>query len=290
MRAALFFNPKAGSGASLEHLRAVLERHGHQVVRVCDDAGALAGFDQPPAELLVVAGGDGTVARVMRGVAGTRLPLAVLPMGTANNIARSVGADGSLELLVHGWHFRRARPFDFGSARGPWGERRFVEGLGGGLVSQGIAASEARPVDGKLPVPPKMAWALMRFKETLRAMKPEPWKLALDGADWSGDYLVVEVLNIQSIGPNLELAHSADPFDGLLTVVTAGEAHRAQLEAWLDGLAHGIEAPILLPCRNARRVELEATAELHLDDELHGTRAGAPVTIEVQPGVLQLWG
>lgn len=290
MRAALFYNPKAGKGASLEQLRGVLERHGHEVVRVRDDAGALAGFDAPPAEMLVVAGGDGTVARVMRGIAGTPLPLAVLPMGTANNIARSVGASGSLELLVHGWHFRRPRPFDFGRARGAWGDRQFVEGLGGGLITKGIAASDARPVDGKLGPPPKMAWALMRFKETLRAMKPEPWKLSLDGADWSGDYLLVEVLNIQSIGPNLEVAPSADPFDGLLTVVTAGEGHRAQLDAWLDGLAHGSEARIILPCRQARRVELEATAQLHLDDELHGTRAGNPVTIEVQPGVLQLLG
>ena len=93
------------------------------------------------AELIVAAGGDGTVAAVAREMPGRELALAVLPLGTANNIALSLGCDGPLDALIEHWTQARVIHADLGVARGPWGERRFVEGVGGGLVARSIAAS-----------------------------------------------------------------------------------------------------------------------------------------------------
>ena len=59
-------------------------------------------FDRA-ADLIVAVGGDGTVASVAREVAGHDVPLAVLPVGTANNIAFSLGCDGPLDELIDHW-------------------------------------------------------------------------------------------------------------------------------------------------------------------------------------------
>jgi hypothetical protein len=76
------------------------------------------------ADLVAVAGGDGTVASVARRMVGRGIPVAVLPMGTANNIARSLGLlKKSFEELVEGWRDARRVPLDVGIVCGPWGER-----------------------------------------------------------------------------------------------------------------------------------------------------------------------
>lgn len=47
-------------------------------------------------DVIVAAGGDGTVSTAARAVAGRDIPVAILPLGTANNIARSLGIEGSI--------------------------------------------------------------------------------------------------------------------------------------------------------------------------------------------------
>jgi diacylglycerol kinase family enzyme len=62
---------------------------------------------------------------------GRDVPVAVLPTGTANNIARSLGLlKRPFEELVDGWREARRVRLDVGIASGPWGQRYFVEGLG----------------------------------------------------------------------------------------------------------------------------------------------------------------
>ena len=52
-------------------------------------------------------------------------------------------------------------------------------------------------------------------------------QITLDGEDLSGEYILLEVMNIQHIGPSLHLAPDANPGDGLLDVVLVKAAHRA---------------------------------------------------------------
>src|SRR6188508_1016127 len=134
MKIAMLFNHGAGHGASLAALRETLTRAGHQIVRVIDSKADAHRLAEPPAELAVAAGGDGTVAAAARALAGTQVPLAVLPIGTANNVAFTLGVEGSDERIAAGWHTARPRPFDLGLLHGAWGSRRFIEGVGGGLV------------------------------------------------------------------------------------------------------------------------------------------------------------
>ena len=90
-----------------------------------------------------MAGGDGTVAGVTRRMVGRGVPVAILPSGTANNIARSLGLlKRPFEELVRGWRDARRVKLDVGIAYGPWGQRYFVEGLGAGLFAELLVRSE----------------------------------------------------------------------------------------------------------------------------------------------------
>ncbi len=69
--------------------------------------------------------------------------LAILPLGTANNIATSLGLNAPVPELIASWSTARRVPFDLGYARAASKEWLVVEGVGGGLVPAGIARAQA---------------------------------------------------------------------------------------------------------------------------------------------------
>ena len=147
MRISLFHNQKAGDNTSLSWIRELIETSGHDVVRVFDREAAFGELMDERTELVVAAGGDGTVAAAARLVCRTLdsdSPFSRL--GTANNIAKS-SAGRRIERatgrrLGHG----HTPPLSIlGVARGPWGERRFLEGVGVGLIPATIASISHEP-------------------------------------------------------------------------------------------------------------------------------------------------
>ena len=217
----------------------LIARHGHEVVRVVDRDDGVEALFPSPLDLVVAAGGDGTVALVAREMPGHDVPLTVLPLGTANNIALSLGCSGPLDLLIEHWAAARVRHADLGVARGPWGERRFIEGVGGGLVARAIAAIDAQPLDASHPPVERLELAIGGFLNVMNRLRPAPWTLRIDGERFDEDCLLVEILNIKSIGPNFVVSPAADPFDGSLTVAIATDAHREQLDPAAAGLPAG---------------------------------------------------
>ena len=94
-------------------------------------------------DLVVAAGGDGTVATVAGIASKTSATLAILPLGTANNIATSLGLSAPVPELIASWSTAQRVPFDLGYARAASKEWLVVEGVGGGLVPAGIARAQA---------------------------------------------------------------------------------------------------------------------------------------------------
>jgi diacylglycerol kinase family enzyme len=288
MKIALVHNAGSGRRVSLDSLRRVVAEAGHELVRVvdhADDAGAL--LDRP-AELVVAAGGDGTVADALRALAGRGVPLAVLPIGTANNIAFSLGIEGPLEQLARSWAESRAVPFDLGVLHGPGGPQRFVEGVGGGLIERCMTSFRQRPLGRIEPPPVQLVRALRRYKHALARMRPQRWSLRLDGEPHTGEFLLVEILNIRAIGPNLDLAPQTSPSDGALVVVTATEQDRQALAAYIDDRLAGREGALKLWSQATQCVELEAAGALHVDDALARIPPGSAVSIRVQAAAVDV--
>ena len=153
MRATLIHNAHAGGArrVSSQELESALcaigldTRH-----RPTESEADLDRLLEHPGDLVVAAGGDGTLRAVARRLAGRGVPMIPLPLGTANNLAGALGVSGPpLELIARLAEPQR-RKIDLGRAVGPWGEDVFLEGAGVGLLAATMAAY--LPEDGKSPL------------------------------------------------------------------------------------------------------------------------------------------
>lgn len=282
MRITLIHNP--GAGAKRRHkteaaeICAFLGRHGHEVRYRSAKEDGWKRVLKKNADLVVVAGGDGTVAKVARRMVGRGVPVTVLPTGTANNIARTLGlVERPFEELVRAWEHPRRVKLDIGIASGPWGERYFIEGVGAGLFA-GLLANPARKKlkTRKAPVE--------RGLERLRkaAMRCEPLEVhaRLDGADISGRYILIEAVNLPFLGPNLHLSHDSQPGDGQFDVVLVSEEERERLIYYLGHWQDNRDRLAMLPMRRGRHLEIEWTGfALHIDDKLKPSPKAKPEEI-----------
>jgi diacylglycerol kinase (ATP) len=272
VRVTLLHNPSAGEeDHELEDLESLVAAAGHEVVcrsLMRDDWKAVL---EEPGDLVAVAGGDGTVGEVSKEVATKDVPITLFPLGSANNIARTLEIpDASIEELVRGWESGRRVRFDLGQATAAWGEALFVESIGGGIFGRVLERAEDVDADEK-DGDKKVRFGLELMRSVIAAEPAVPWRVEVGGVDHSGDYLAVEVTNIREIGPNFPLAADVHVGDGQLEVVLVGPEDREALVSYFtDRLEHAEFAPPTLTSRRGDRVVLEPPADcaLHVDDEL----------------------
>jgi diacylglycerol kinase family enzyme len=287
MRISLFHNQRAGDATSFSWIRELIETSGHEIVRVFDREAAFGELIDERTELVVAAGGDGTVAAAARLLAGKSIPLAVLPLGTANNIAKTLHSEAPAEELVACWETATRRRLDVGVARGAWGERRFLEGVGIGLVPAAITSVHTKPFTAE-DVPSKLERATIRYCQVLSHLEPKRSTVTIDGESRAGDFLLVEVLNIQSVGPNLVLSPDADPMDGFFSVVTATEDHREELTRYLRDLIEGREGLLSLPTVRARKVEIETVEDVHVDDDIVRFPLSTTTSVDIDAAAVEV--
>ena len=288
VRVSLLYNSGAGGGVELDHIRRAIEQQGHDLVRIVEahaDADRL--LDVIP-DVVVAAGGDGTIALAALTLARRGIPLAILPLGTANNIARTLAIQGSIDDLVAAWRTARRVPVDLGVADGDWGRQVFVEGIGVGLIPAIIADMQTRSVGDQLPAPAKVAGAIRTIGGILSELQPVEMTIVADGARTSGVFLLAEVLNMRSIGPNLVFSADATPSDGFFHIVIAGEEHRADIARYLQEVLVRRDAAISLPSTCARHVTLQCTSDIHLDDGVLSSSPGQIVSIQIDAAALEV--
>src|SRR5215217_7893686 len=102
MHVTLVHNPTAGQGSpGSDELCALLRAAGHQPYYVSStDKKELRRALEDAEDLVLVAGGDGTVEKVARRLAGRSVPMAILPFGTSNNVATTLGVSGSAAEVI----------------------------------------------------------------------------------------------------------------------------------------------------------------------------------------------
>lgn len=271
MRLTLLHNPQAGHGRHrFDEVETIARALGHTIQSHATGDPRWLDALADPGDLVVVLGGDGTVAAIVEKMLGTSIPIAVVPLGTANNVARVLGVGGTLREIVESWSAASPVAFDVGVAKGSGELRCFLECVGVGGFGRLIAHSDARerstPDEDRER---KLARDRLALRELLADGPLQGVHLELDGVDHGGEYAMVEISNLGSLGPRLHLAPGAAPDDGHLHVVKVDAEGRARLIAYLDALARGEAAVLDLPAVRAERVEIECeTNELHVDGEL----------------------
>ena len=240
MKATLIFNPNSGlvNLVTPRQLEEALRGAGYEVdyrPTCCEE-----GLDEVLEDvegLIVAAGGDGTVRTIALRLIDRDANLAILPMGRANNIARTLGIQGNPLAVADGLRHPRHRRFDVGSVCCPWGEEYFLETFGLGFFADTVAHLEP----GEERSLPNVTAALA---ETLAEYESRPVRMRVDGEDRSGDYTVVEAFNTPQLGPRLKLAPEADPSDGQLHLLRVREGSSGELVGALTSLLiDGVEAP-----------------------------------------------
>lgn len=299
----LFHNPVAGNDSQPDagHLQRLIRTAGHEVTYHPYPAPSELDFSaviSDPCDLVVIAGGDGTAGRIAKRLVGCGVPVTFIPLGTANNISKTFGlAELSLEQLIAGWSRARVQKLDIGVIDSPWGQRYFIEGVGMGLFARTMVDIDAEDALGHLESSEeKIIHALRLMSKRLEAFPARQLNLTLDGRDLSGEYLMLEVMNISFIGPNLFIAPASDPADGLLDIVLIAERQRRDLQKYLTSWRQGTLCAPELTTYKGKRLQIEWCGScLHVDDEawppMDAIVPGGPAIIDVSVRMhaLELW-
>ncbi len=273
MKVTLIHNPAAGADGQpgARQLCKLIRHCGHEVRYYSSKSKGWADALRVKSDLVAVAGGDGTVGRVLRRMVGRKAPVAVLPMGTANNFSRSVGiADIPIEQHIAGWANARQVKVDAAAVSGPWEGTYCVEGVGVGLFAWVMPEAARDRRLSKMENPKEaVAYAIKLLKKRLRSHPPKRVNATVDGKDVSGDYLLFEVLNTSFVGPNLYLSPHGHAADGLLDVVMVTEKERDHLADCLSKWQKRKLALAELPTVQGRHVAMQhGDYDLHIDDRL----------------------
>lgn len=247
------------------------------------------------AAALVVLGGDGTVHLGVQVVAGTGVPLGIVPAGTGNDLANLLGLPeqplAAADVVAGGLRAHRAvgargaagaagglREIDAVQAAGKW----FVGVLGCGFDS--MVNERAN----------RMSWPRGRQRYNLailaelRVFRPLRFTLTLDGERWDTEAMLVAVGNGRSYGGGMRICPDADPADGLLDVTVVGPMRISRFLRLFPRVYKGthVERPEVA-VRRARSVTVESDGVVGYAD---GERfAALPLTCRVVPGALRVF-
>jgi diacylglycerol kinase (ATP) len=278
-------NPGGGRGRAGRHLRELRQLAAGAGVEVVlsRDVEHLRAEARRAAEegldRLLVAGGDGTVHHAMRGLVGGDCALAILPLGSGNDLAAALGVPSALSAAV---------------ALGLHGERRRIDLARFGEVPFGCVAgvgfdSEVNRYANalrRLRGPLIYVWSVLRV---LPRFRPPRVELTHAAGGYSGLAMFVAFANAPRYGGGMRIAPDARLDDGVLDVVVVKALPRIKLLRVFPRVFSGTHTrfPEIEIVRTRRaEIALDRPLIAHGDGEPLLEVGARPVTVEVVPNGL----
>ena len=288
--ARLIFNPSSGrddenNALRLAHIVSSLRAHGIEAHVGLKTSGNAARELARKAvrdghSLVVVAAGDGTIGDVASQLVGSSTVLGIVPIGTMNNLARSLGVplgiDDACALIGMG----TTRHIDVGRviSNGNPNAEYFVECAGVGLSAIAALAGQAFEKRQWRVVPR----ALRRFFEAKLGII----QVEMDGTVVEASTRMVTVSNAPLMGSNMLAAPGAKMDDGLLDVhLYDGMGDAALVKHFMAASA---ASPDTLKTYRARRVRITAEEPVLTNSDMSITPQRHVIEIEVVPGALSM--
>lgn len=280
----LIHNPEAGfNQSSKEELLDALQRKGIEVNYVNINEDNLSLVLKNLGELVIIAGGDGTLIRMAQHLVGKNIPIGLIPMGTANNIATCLGCSGKAADIISAWNLSSLKPYSLGLVEGPEDKSFFLESVGFGLFPR-LIRQRLGDKSNKKNREEELQDALQHQLKILNEYKPHFCSIILDGKQFQSNYLMVEIMNIQLSGPNMNLAPHAYPDDSYLDVVLVREDEREWLLKYLSNRSKGNTSEYKLQVKRAREIHVEWHGNhYHQDDQAYEHESPIIMDIQVMP-------
>jgi diacylglycerol kinase (ATP) len=285
-------NPVAGGGRAARLVPWLSDRLATRadarivVTRRRGDAEALVGEAAASHDRIVVAGGDGTVQEVVNGIlaADATAELGVVPVGSGNDLARTLGLPGDPGAAWTVALGATTRRIDLGRAESGDGRRWFASVGGIGFDGQVAAAMAQRRV-WQRGRPGYLATTLVE----LRRFQNRTVTVTVDGERTDHEALLLAVANGAWYGGGMWIAPDARVDDGFLDLCIVGNVSRLTALRQLANLYRGthIRHPAVSTARGrsilvAGGADAAAT-RVHLEGEPWGR---LPVRFDVVPGRL----
>lgn len=289
MGACVILNPNAGSAAERDVLARALERLGAVDVCATDEPGDAIRFAASAVvrgcDLVVAAGGDGTINEVVNGLSKSwdRARLGVIPLGTGNDFARTIDVptdiDAAVEILLQDNH----RPVDVVCVASDQ-TRYFINVSAGGF--SGL-------VDEKLSDEMKASWGPLAYLRAALIALPDltGYHMTIQFDDEEPQELVaynIVVANARFVAGGIPVAPEALLDDGKIDVLLVPVTSIPRLATLVPLILLGrhLESSDLT-CRRASRLKVESKPGMwfNTDGELVGNQ---PATFTVLPRALRV--
>jgi diacylglycerol kinase (ATP) len=281
----LYYNPTAGEGEnSKEDLIRHIKEAGYDFINSVHKKKGLQQIEKNT-DILAVAGGDGTVRRACLELLETPLkdsrPIGLLALGTANNIAITLKIHTDVPQVIQSWNKHKLKRFDVGRVDGYGTSDFFIESFGFGIFPKLIKRMKKLETHETDTPDKEFETALTILIELARTYEATPCSVTIDGKDYTGNYIMAEVMNIRSIGPRLILAPEADPGDGYFDVLLISEKKREHLIGYIEKISAGVKARFPFKTIKGRNIQIHWSGkDMHIDDQL--IKKYKPVPLEIK--------
>ncbi len=288
--ALLIFNPGAGRDSEDNALRlaqvvSALRAHGVRARTEIKTSGKAARAQarelvKAGGGLLIVAGGDGTIGDVAAELVGSDVVLGIIPLGTMNNLARSLGVPLDIEAACALIGIRTTRRIDAGrlsSTESP-DVQYFFDCAGVGLLAVAAVAGQAFEKHHWRVLP----GAIRKFFESrLGTVQVE-----MDGRLLAASTCMVTISNAPLMGNKLLAAPGARMDDGFLDVaVYDGMGNVALAEHFLAAAAGRADA---VPCYQARSIRITAEEALPSSADMNVNPVRHVIEVAVVPRAVEV--
>lgn len=253
-------------------------RHGQQAVSEAIEQLKLLGFElmeestedpmhlpdlirryRQQVDLVIVGGGDGTLNAVVDGIVDTQLPLGVLPLGTANDLARTLGIPTTLADACQVIATGRVKQIDLGWVNG----KHFFN-----VASLGLSVQ----ITQKLTKEAKRRWGIFAYAATaiqvIWQTRPFSAEIRLNGEVVQVRTVQIAVGNGRYYGGGMAVTHDATIDDQRL------DLYSLELRHWWQML------PLIPTMRQGRHTDLDSVRSLHGQEFEVSTRKHRPINTD----------
>lgn len=293
----VILNPTSGGGRAGRHRdeidRELRARGVNASIHLTQSAGHAAELAYElataGADIIVAAGGDGTVHEVANGIlrSDARAALAVLPIGTGNDFAKVVPGARQLPSAYDALAAGLVASFDVGYASWDGGAEYFINGMGSGIDVEVVRQLHSLP---HLPGPIKYLMGLLR---ALRVYQPIALSATTNGERLVRRVMMMAVGNGICQGGGFYLTPAASPTDGRLELCVIDALPLWKVPMIVSRVLRGTHAGHpLVTMRTTEHIRFEANGAaplyFQLDGELREPPRAQWLNVEVRKAVLRV--